>query len=242
MMIRFATKLIDPLKIFSAPETTSKKIWNYIKGIVRAIARIMIEILFRLAVNLFDTLFGFLNWPRKRLRIKILILKDSNDCPVVLPADLVIAIAFAKESLMKNFKVTLLPLEHEQFVDVADSIAPHETLYTKGGPGALGEEFKTTGSFFATNLRRSFFPVTAFVVIDIAGAIGCSLGPLTDYVTLDINGAKKDSTLVHEIAHACGLWHVKARSNLLYRNTSRGNEVNWWQKCIFRSSRHITYW
>ena len=242
MMIRFATKLNHQLKISSSPESTPQKIWNYLKGIVRAIARIMIEILFRLAINLFDTLFGFLKWPRKKLRIKILILKASNGCPILLPTDLDVAITYAKESLMKNFNVTLLSLEHEQFVDVAESIAPDETLYTKGGLGALGEEFRTTGSFFAASLRESFFPVTAFVVIDIAGATGCSLGPLTDYVTLDITGAKNDSTLVHEIAHACGLWHVKRRSNLLYRNKSRGNEVNWWQKCIFRSSRHITYW
>jgi hypothetical protein len=68
------------------------------------------------------------------------------------------------------------------------------------------------------------------------------LGALTDYVTLDPVGAKNVSTLAHEIAHACGLWHQQAKSNLMWRTFSRGDEIKWWQKNIFRSSRHITYW
>jgi hypothetical protein len=55
------------------------------------------------------------------------------------------------------------------------------------------EEFTITGSF-ASNLSGIFYPVTAFVVLDIDHASGCSLGPLTDYVTLDPDGAK---TLLH---------------------------------------------
>jgi hypothetical protein len=99
-----------------------------------------------------------------------------------------------------------------------------------------------TGSFFAANLTGLFYPVTAFVVLDIDHASGCSLGPLTDYVTLDPDGAKNASTLAHEIAHACGLWHVQSKSNLLWRTFSRGDEIKWWQKNIFRGSRHVTYW
>ena len=127
-------------------------------------------------------------------------------------------------------------------MEVLKAIPPYEVLYTKGGHDALKEEFKVAGSFFAANLSGSFFAVTAFVVIDITGAIGCSLGPLSDYITLSHAGAKNNSTLAHEIAHACGLWHVKERSNLVYRYTSRGNTVNWWQKNLFRGSRHVTYW
>jgi hypothetical protein len=119
---------------------------------------------------------------------------------------------------------------------------PYKVLYTKGSIGALWEEFTITGSFFASNLSGLFYPVTAFVVLDIDHASGCSLGPLTDYVTLDPDGAKNASTLAHELAHACGLWHLRSKSNLLWRTFSRGDEVKWWQKNIFRSSRHVTYW
>jgi len=220
-----------------------EKIWNGIKGSTRITTRIIAEIVHRLVINIFDTLFGFLNWPEKKLRVNIFILQDPQANPVVLPADLDIALEYAKGSFKKNFNTRLLPYKPgQQFAEVLQKQAPNEVLYTKGSIGALREEFTITGSFFASNLSGSFYPVTTFVVLDIDHASGCSLGPLTDYVTLDPNGAKNASTLAHEIAHACGLWHVRSKSNLLWRTFSRGDQVKWWQKNIFRSSRHVTYW
>ena len=220
-----------------------EKIWNGIKGSTRIITRIIAETVHRLVINIFDTVFGFLNWPEKNIRVKVFILQDPQADPIVSPADLDTAIEYAKRSFKKNFNTRLLPYKSgEQFVEMLQKKAPHEVLYTKGGIGALGEEFTIAGSFFASNLSGSFYPVTAFVVLDIDHASGCSLGPLTDYVTLDHDGAKNDSTLAHEIAHACGLWHLNSKSNLLWRTFSRGDEVKWWQKNIFRGSRHVTYW
>ena len=220
-----------------------EKIWSGIKGVIRVTIRIIVEALHRVVINIFDSLFGFLNWPEKKLRVKIFILKDSRANPVVSPADLDAAIEYAKRSFKKNFNTRLLPYKTgEQFVEVLQKKAPYEVLYTKGSIGALWEEFTVTGSFFASNLSGIFYPVTAFVVLDIDHASGCSLGPLTDYVTLDPRGAKNSSTVAHEIAHACGLWHLPSKSNLLRRTFSRGDEVKWWQKNIFRSSRHVTYW
>jgi hypothetical protein len=218
-----------------------EKIWNGIKGSIRIAVRIIAETFHRLVINIFDTLFGFLNWPEKKLRVNIFILQDLQADPVVSPADLDSAIEYAKRSFKKNFNTRLLP-NKEIFVDVLKKVPPHEVLYTKGSIGALGEEFRITGSFFASNLSGVFYPITAFVVLDIDHASGCSLGPLTDYITLDPDGAKNDSTLAHEIAHACGLWHVRSKSNLLWRTSSRGNKIKWWQKNIFRGSRHVTYW
>jgi len=220
-----------------------EKIWNGIKGSTRIITRIITETFHRLVINIFDTLFGFLNWPEKKLRIKIVILQDPQANPVVSPADLDTAIEFAKRSFKKNFNTSLLPYKSGQpFAEVLQRKAPYEVLYTKGSIGALWEEFTITGSFFASNLSGLFYPITAFIVLDIDHASGCSLGPLSDYVTLDPGGAKNVSTLAHEIAHVCGLWHLPSKSNLLWRTFSRGDEVKWWQKNIFRSSRHVTYW
>ena len=220
-----------------------KKIWNGIKGSTRIALRVIPETVHRLIINIFDTFFGFLNWPEKKLRINIVILQDHQANPVVSPADLDTAIEYAKSSFKKNFNTRLLPYKtNQQFTEVLQKKAPYEVLYTKGSIGALWEEFTITGSFFASNLCGSFYPVTAFVVLDIDHAAGCSLGPLTDYVTLDPNGAKNASTLAHEIAHACGLWHLQSKSNLLWRTSGRGDQVKWWQKNIFRSSRHVTYW
>ena len=220
-----------------------KKVWNGIKGVTRVTIRIVVESFYRIAINIFDTLFGFLNWPVKKLHIRIFILQNLQSNPVVSPTDLDLAIEYAKRSFKKNFNVRLLPYgDKNPFTELLEKKPPHEVLYTKGSIGALGEEFKITGSFFASNLSGLFYPVTAFVVVDIDHASGCSLGPMTDYVTLDPVGAKNASTLAHEIAHACGLWHHQAKSNLMWRTFSRGDEVKWWQKNIFRSSRHVTYW
>jgi hypothetical protein len=219
------------------------KTWNGIKAAIRITIRVLIEALHRVVINIFDTLFGFLNWPEKKLRIKIFILQSPSPDLAVSPGDLDAAIEYAKRSFKKNFNTRLLPAKTGQpFVEVLQKKAPYEVLYTKGSIGALTEDFTVTGSFFASNLSGSFYPVTAFVVLDIDHAAGCSLGPLTDYVTLDPDGAKNASTLAHEIAHACGLWHIRSKSNLLWRTFSRGEEVKWWQKNIFRSSRHVTYW
>ena len=219
------------------------KIWNGIKGCTRIIIRIVTETVHRLVINMFDTLFGFLNWPEKNIRVKVFILQDPQTDPIVSSADLDTAIEYAKRSFKKNFNTRLLPSRSgEQFVEVLQKKVPYEVLYTKGSIGALGEEFNITGSFFASNLTGSFYPVTAFVVLDIDHASGCSLGPLTDYVTMDPDGSKNGSTLAHEIAHACGLWHLQSKSNLLWRTISRGDEIKWWQKNIFRASRHVTYW
>ena len=220
-----------------------EKIWNGIKGSTRITVRIIIEAVHRVVINIFDTLFGFLNWPEKKLRVKIFILQDPQGDLVVSTTDLDTAIEYAKRSFKKNFNTRLLPHKSsQQFAEVLQEKAPYEALYTKGGIGALAEEFTITGGFFASNLSGSFYPITAFVVLDIDHASGCSLGPLTDYVTLDPHGAKNASTLAHEIAHACGLWHLRSKSNLLWRTFNRGDEVKWWQKNIFRSSRHVTYW
>lgn len=218
-----------------------KSVWNVFRGSGRVLIRVVTETVHRLLINIVDTLFGFLNWPTKKLRIKVFILKDQEQAPVIFSADLEIAIEYAKRSFKNRFNVELVPYRND-FVGILQNDASPEILYTKGGVGALQQEFKIAGSLFAKHLCGPIYPVTTFVVMDISNAIGCSLGPLTDYITLDPKGVKSPSTLAHELAHACGLWHINQKENLLWRFNSRGDKINWWQKNIFRSSRHVTYW
>ena len=239
----FIFKVLRSIMSLKPKNITTAKTWNIIKAIARVTVRSFVETIHRLVINIFDTLFGFLNWPEKKLRIKVFILQDPQDNAVVSPVDLDVAVEYAKRSLKKNFNTRLLPHKNKQpFAELLQMKSPYEVLYTKGSIGALREEFKIAGSFFAANLSGVFYPITAYIVLDIDHASGCSLGPITDYVILDPGGAKNASTLAHEIAHACGLWHHRAESNLLWRTFKRGDEVKWWQKNIFRSSRHVTYW
>jgi len=222
--------------------SAAKRLWNIIKGIARIAVRIVIEIIHRSVINLFDSLFGFLNWPKKKIRIKIFILRDQQGDQSFPEKDLDVSIDHARKVFEKNFNVEVMAHHKNVFVEVLPNTSAVEALYVRGGRGALSDEFKIAGSFFASNLSGVFFPVTVFVVKNIKGASGCSLGPISDYVTLDTVGAKQTSVLAHELAHACGLWHISERSNLLYPYTDRDDEIRWWQKNIFRGSRHVTYW
>ena len=216
---------------------------NGTKGIARVLLRITVEAIHRLLINLFDTLFGFLNWPEKKLRTRIFILVDPQGNPIPTPIDADRSIEFAKAVFKKNFNVKLLPhYPEEPFAEVLQKIPPSEALYVKCNAGAIAEEFKIAGNFFSSNLSGSLYPVTAFVVIDISGNDGCCIGPVTDYLTLDPNGLRIFSTFAHEIGHSCGLWHIRERSNLMWPHRDRGEKVMWWQKNLFRSSRHVTYW
>src|SRR6185436_17924459 len=117
---------------------------------------------------------------------------------------------------------------------------------------AWGEDLLVTGSRFHLlmikhglwGMARRFFgygaPLTVIVVRTIGTVIGCSLGPLTDYVT--ITGGSGETTLAHELGHACGLWHDSDVNNILYPSeTSTRTQLTGFQRVNFRNSRHVTY-
>ncbi|MER3524545.1 MAG: hypothetical protein C4326_10900 [Ignavibacteria bacterium] len=200
-----------------------------------------------LALGIFDFLLGFLAWPPKKLRLHIIILSDQGK-PLVQPADLTRAVDFAKKTLKDRFNVKLVPYSKD-FVEVMSEKVPARALTVHCDAGAFKEEFGEAGEFFSSHLAgwnaipvSLRFPITAFIVKEIVGKIGCSLGPLSDYITVDVDGVKSQSTLVHEIGHACSLWHSQSKGNLMWSNDDRGNGVKWFQKNLLRSSRHVMYW
>ena len=85
-------------------------------------------------------------------------------------------------------------------------------------------------------------PITVFVVRDVLGKAGCSLGPLVDHVTVDMTAltGRRLRVLAHELGHACGLPHSSADENLMLPK-GMGDRLQPWQIAIFRSSRHVTY-
>lgn len=80
----------------------------------------------------------------------------------------------------------------------------------------------------------------AIVLVDQVqdGLAGCSLGPLTDYVTVQ---AQQPVCTAHELAHACNLWHRSAPQNLM-NPTCGGVHLARWQVALLRMSRHVTAW
>lgn len=223
-----------------------KKVVRVVKAVVRLVVRLVTFVL-GLVLGIIDLLVGFVARPQKKLRLHIVILADQNG-PLVAESLLTPSIEFARKTFKDRFNVQLLPYG-ESMIETVTIPAPMAALNVRCGPGGLGDEFGEAGDFFASHLAgwnaapvSLSFPLTVFIVSAIANKNGCSMGPLTDYVTLDPIGVDHTNTMAHEIGHACDLWHSGTQSNLMYKDNSRGDTVKWFQKNLFRSSRHVTYW
>jgi hypothetical protein len=80
-------------------------------------------------------------------------------------------------------------------VQIIEGAAPTAALDVSCAGGAFSGEFEEAGDFFAKHLAgwnvipiSLGFPVSIFIVRSMIGADGCSIGPLTDYVTMTHRG------------------------------------------------------
>ena len=223
---------------------------NWAPRVVKAAARLFLRVgsfFLGLVVGMPDLLLGFL-LPAKKLRIQVFILANASHPPAD-PAAVQQAIDYAKATFAKRFNVNLLP-SGSSWIEILDVGVPDAAMRVSCGLTAYKEEWGEAGEFFNNHLAgwnavpvSGTFPVTVFVVREIFGKGGCSMGPLTDYVTVAGSAVGPgSSTIAHEIGHACNLWHSFGTSNLMYSKHARGDTVRWWQKNLFRSSRHVLWW
>ena len=223
-----------------------------------------------------QTVFGALDFvlallvilPMKKIRVAVVVLRDENG--VLLadpPSNLGPRISAASDILERQAKTRIVAPGIGQILPLPDP-APTYALDVKCGAGAWGEEFGEAGAYFRGRTVQAwhgaFFgygdPVTAFLVRSVDGDDdGCSLGPLTSYVTVeaedlripgdDVGGGTPGSTvgtvnsrlLAHEVAHACGLPHWFASTANLMHPSGPGTRLSRFQKAVFRRSRHVTY-
>jgi hypothetical protein len=180
----------------------------------------------------------------KMLRLSVQILRESG-VPVVAEAELEGALAETRRVLEREANVRLEPADGQLLVTRSDS-APTEALDSPcTDQGLWKADLGPAGRYFRPLRLRGPVgrgaPITVFVVRDVVGKCGCSLGPLGDYVTIDRNGlGGTKRILAHELGHSCGLRHVGGEDNLM-RPRNPGERMTRWQRAVLRSSRHVTY-
>ncbi len=182
----------------------------------------------------------------KKLRIRVVILRDEEGKPVATPEDVEPSLVEARRVLRGTLAIDLLPAA-DPLARTLDVPAPPSALDSPCAEGSWRADFGDGGAFFRRNLEPgtvtgSGGPITVFVVRDVLGKAGCSLGPLVDHVTVDRTAlqGKRLRVLAHELGHACGLPHSNAVENLMLPK-GMGERLQPWQIAVFRSSRHVTY-
>ena len=186
--------------------------------------------------------------PFKQLRAQVVILRDEGGRPLATEAEILPSLAEASRIFTQEANVRLVTLDPA--IHTCALPAPAAALDVHCDDGAWREDFDAAGDYFRRYSARTRAgrwlgygaPVTVFIVRDISNKGGCSLGPLTDYVTLEAKmlDRARYRLLAHEIAHACGLWHSDDRQNLMYPK-GPGATLRRWQEAILRNSRHVTY-
>ena len=211
-----------------------KEIWNVIIEIGNRILGLP---------DLILCAFGVM-WTKK-LRICIIILRIDEKTPTATPEslkpDIDKAVRIYKDAANVDFVV--------EGIHTVNKPSPSRNLDVSCGAGAWWEDLWLEGSYFEVTANTQCFdgiarritgfasPVIVFVVRDVGDKLGCSVGPLSDYVTVE---GDNPICLAHEVAHACSLWHHGNREYLM-NGRCGGTKLKKWQKCLLRNSRHVTF-
>jgi len=177
-------------------------------------------------------------WPRKRLRVRVLILTNEDGTSLDATRDLEQeasdAYSLAKTILKNSANVKMTTYGTLPRVEILDDHPPRKALEPRCGWGGFKDIFGEAGWFYTKNKQYGIStlflgngaPITVFIVRDVLGGKqGCSNGAVADYVTVDLDGLQVASgddvgpatapstTMTHELAHACGLNYMLFREH-----------------------------
>jgi hypothetical protein len=185
---------------------------------------------------------------RKKLRLRIVVLRDADGRPVAAQDEVAAAVEETTRLLAREAGTDVVAADGALVV-TAETPAPPEALRSPCSSNGLWRtDLGSGGRFFRANGFRAGYrflgrgaPLTVFVVHDVVGKCGCSLGPFGDYVTIDAGGlGGTRRILAHELGHSCGLPHTSREGNLM-RPRGPGERLTRLQRAILRGSRHVTY-
>ena len=183
---------------WSSVKKAAKRAWRAVKATVRAVVKIVIEIVIRV-IN-----FVLVWLPiQKKMRLQVFILRDESGNPLV--GDIIIfrsinelqaALDYTIKTFKDRFDIKIKSYGNPIIQTLPDP-APSAALDVKCDAGAASNEWGEAGEYFSNNLAgwhfmriHLAFPIAVFIVRNVAGKLGCSLGPLTDCVAVSIAGAR----------------------------------------------------
>ena len=197
-----------------------------------------------------DALAAVAGWrPAKKLRVRVVILRDERGAPLVGEDAVEESLAEARRVLAREAAVDLVPAGDRLVETLAESAPAAALEHPCSAQGLWRADLGPAGAYFRRRLARGAglplgrgAPITVFVVRDVVGKCGCSLGPLGDYVTIDRGGlgGRTRRILAHELGHSCGLRHSSRDDNLM-RAVGPGERLTRLQASVLRTSRHVTY-
>jgi hypothetical protein len=185
----------------------------------------------------------------KKLRLSVVILRNGDGRPVASERDVAAALDETARVLSRQAGTELLAADGALVATVPNPAPPEALDAPCSTNGLWRTDLGPGGRWFRAQRFRSGYrflgrgaPITVFVVHDVVGKCGCSLGPLGDYVTIDGGGLAGGTKriLAHELGHSCGLPHSSREDNLM-RPRGPGERLTRLQRAALRSSRHVTY-
>jgi hypothetical protein len=203
--------------------------------------------------ELVGSLAGFR--PRKRLRLQLVILRDSAGAPLVEPHEVQTAVDAAKTAFITAANVVVEPpIGSDDIVELYAEQNPVYVLEPECNWGGFKHNFTEVGRWFraTSKPRTARGGVVIFVVEDVRKKAGCFMG-LVDFGYVDgaafrsaIAGSPSEGlpplTVAHELGHGCDLLHRKDPANLLApAGKERTAHLSRWQRAVLRSSRHVRY-
>lgn len=218
-----------------------------IVGLLIQAVNILKDVIKRI-IGVFDFILCLVGvMPTKNLRLRFVILRDEKGVPLAKEDVVLGAYENTVMLLSRTAKLNIIPVGWR--VVNAPYASPRAALDVHCTDGAWSDDTGEAGAYYRSVMARTTAgdltgygaPVTVFIVRKISDRNGCSLGALTDYVTVEAGVISRTPRLIaHEIGHACGLWHVGDKANLMVAN-GPGDQLSRWQIAVLRNSRHVTY-
>lgn len=249
----------------------AKAVWKGVKKAAQAAGNFVsgaaagiwgfVSFLLHFGLSVFDVILtAFGDMVTKKMRVYVKVLSNSKG-PLINPRDhrsqsdwskLLEAVHEARRIFEKEINAIVIPANDAEAITVIPEPAPAAALKPRCGWGTTWDVLGAAGDFYRWHEQRnagSFLfgygaPITVFIVEEVqAHWIGCSPGPASNYVVVDLAGIRENPswTLAHELGHACSLFHPWAGDSLMRPGSGgRRDYLKRWQKVIARASRHVT--